>query len=61
MFEVAMSDGNIVLKAQDIVSRKRGPTAKTKKGVDIAQWISSGKWLFNSPEEAVIFTDSERI
>ena len=58
MFEVAVTNGNIVLKPQDVVSRKRG--AKTKKGVDISPWIGSGKGLFNSPEEAAAFIKSER-
>jgi AbrB family looped-hinge helix DNA binding protein len=58
VFEVAVTNGNIVLKPQEVVSRKR--SAKTKKGVDISPWIGSGKGLFNSPEEAAAFIKLER-
>jgi AbrB family looped-hinge helix DNA binding protein len=60
MFEVAVANGNIVLKPQDVVSRKRNPVTKGKKGVDIASWIGCGKGLFKSPEEAATFMQSER-
>ena len=60
VFEVAVANGNIVLKPQDVVSRKRNPVARGKKGVDIASWVGSGKGLFKSPEEAAAFIRSER-
>jgi AbrB family looped-hinge helix DNA binding protein len=59
VFDVAVVDGNIVLKPQEVVARamnaKRGG-----KGVDITRWIGSGKGLFSSPEEADGFIRSER-
>ncbi len=60
MFEVAVANGNIVLKPQDIVTRKKSTSARAKKGLDIASWIGSGKGLFKSPEEAAAFIQSER-
>jgi AbrB family looped-hinge helix DNA binding protein len=60
VFEIAVANGNIVLKPQDIVSRKRNLAARSKKGVDISSWIGSGKGLFQSPEEAAEFIRSER-
>jgi AbrB family looped-hinge helix DNA binding protein len=60
VFEVAVTNGNIVLKPQDVISRKQKSNAKSKKGVDIASWIGSGKGLFKSPEEAAAFIKSER-
>jgi AbrB family looped-hinge helix DNA binding protein len=60
VFEVAVTNGNIVLKPQDIVARKSRPVVKSKKGVDIGPWIGSGKGLFKSPEEAAAFIQSER-
>lgn len=60
VFEIAVANGNIVLKPQDIVSRKRTPATRVKKGVDISSWIGSGKGLFKSPDEAAEFIRSER-
>lgn len=60
VFEVDVANGNIVLKPRDIVSRKRAPEAKTKKGVDISSWIGSGKGQFKSPEEVAAFIKAER-
>jgi AbrB family looped-hinge helix DNA binding protein len=60
VFEIAVANGNIVLRPQDVVSRKRILAAKAKKGVDISSWIGSGKGLFQSPEEAAEFIRSER-
>jgi AbrB family looped-hinge helix DNA binding protein len=60
IFEVGISNGNIVLKPQDIIARKRSVAAKAKKTVDISSWIGSGKGLFNSPEEAAEFIRAER-
>jgi AbrB family looped-hinge helix DNA binding protein len=60
VFEVNVTNGNIVLKPKDIVSRKRRAGASSKRGVDITSWIGSGKGLFNSPEEAAEFMRSER-
>jgi AbrB family looped-hinge helix DNA binding protein len=60
VFEVAVSNGNIILKPQDVVSRKNIGTAKSRKSVDISSWIGSGKGLFKSPEEAATFIQSER-
>jgi AbrB family looped-hinge helix DNA binding protein len=60
IFEVAVANGNIVLKPQDVVSRQKNQSAKIGKGVDIASWIGSGKGLFKSPEEAAAFIKSER-
>ena len=59
VFEVAVSSGNIILKPQEVVARKR-VAAKAKKGVDISSWIGAGKGLFHSPEEAADFIRSER-
>jgi hypothetical protein len=55
-----VANGNIVLKPQDVVSRKKSTWAKAKKGVDNAPWIGSGKGLFKSPEEAAAFIKTER-
>ncbi len=60
VFEVAVSNGNIVLKPQDVVSRKKPALGKGKKGVDISTWIGTGKGLFQSPEEAANFITRER-
>jgi AbrB family looped-hinge helix DNA binding protein len=60
VFEVAVSNGNIVLKPLDIVTRKKAPAAKHKSGVDISTWIGAGKGLFHSPEEAADFIARER-
>lgn len=51
VFEVAVSDGNIVLKPQIVVA---------KKGVDIGPWIGAGKGLFATPEEVDAFIAAER-
>ncbi len=60
LFEVAVANGNIVLKPQDVDSRKKGISTKAKKGVDIASWIGSGKGLLKSPEEVAAFIQSEQ-
>ena len=60
VFEIGVSNGNIVLKPRDVVSRKRAVATKTKKGVDISSWIGSGKGLFKSAFEAAEFIRSER-
>ncbi len=60
VFEVGVTNGNIVLKPQDIVARKPKAAVRSKKGVDISTWIGSGKGLFQSPEEAADFIKSER-
>lgn len=61
IFEVAIADGSIVLKPQDVVSRsgsRNQPHGRT--GVDITRWIGSGKGLFETPEEVDAFIRSER-
>lgn len=60
VFEIGVANGNIVLKPQDVVARKRGAAVRSKKGVDISAWIGSGKGLFQSPEEVAEFIKSER-
>ncbi len=60
VFEVAVANGNIVLKPLDVVARKQKSPAKRKSGVDICNWIGAGKGLFQSPEEAAEFIARER-
>ncbi len=60
MFEVVVANGSIILKPQDVVTRKRTIAVKSRKRVDISNWIGSGKGLFKSPEEAAAFIRSER-
>ena len=60
MFEVTVMDGNIVLHPQDVVARGAVAASLPKRGVDIRQWIGSGRGLFKTPEEADAFIRSER-
>ncbi len=60
LFEVAVVDGQIVLKPQELVSRAAPPAAETRKGVDISSWIGSGTGSFKTPDEADAFIRSER-
>ena len=59
VFEVSVTDGNIVLKPQEVVSRS-SPRRQQGGGVDISKWIGSGKGLFKTPAEADAFIRSER-
>ncbi len=59
MFEVAVSQGVIILKPVDVISRR--PSGKKKqKSVDISRWIGAGKGLFETPKDANAFIQSER-
>ena len=61
IFDVAVSEGRIILQPQDVISRaapKARPHGRT--GVDITRWIGSGKGLFETPEEVDAFIRSER-
>ena len=58
LFEVAVSEGAIVLKPREVISR--GGESRSGKGVDIASWIGSGKGLFKTPEEVDAFIRAER-
>jgi AbrB family looped-hinge helix DNA binding protein len=60
IFEVAVSEGNIVLKPKEVVARKDKPQKTTKKGIDISSWIGSGKGMFQSPEDVDAFIKRER-
>ncbi len=59
VFEADVLDGNIILRPQDIVSR-RAPKKISRKGADITRWIGAGKGLFKTPEEADAFIHAER-
>jgi len=60
-FEVAVSDGVIVLQPQSAISHS-APTdgPRGRAGVDITRWIGSGKGLFQTPEEVDAFLRKER-
>jgi AbrB family looped-hinge helix DNA binding protein len=60
MFEVAVVEGNIVLKPQEVVSRAAPRPAAKKAGVDITQWIGAGAGAFKSPDEVDAFIRRER-
>jgi AbrB family looped-hinge helix DNA binding protein len=59
VFEVVVSDGNIVLKPQDAAARPQDHQKPTT-GVDIGRFIGSGKGLFETPEDVDTFIRSER-
>ena len=58
MFEVAVEDGNIILRLQVVTARKAIP--RKTKPVDIGQWIGAGRGLFKTPKEADAFIRAER-
>ena len=61
VFEVVVSEGCIILKPQDVVSRAtRQERLAARSGVDITPWIGSGKGLFKTPEEVDAFIRAER-
>ena len=61
VFEVVVSEGSIILKPQDVVSRApRQERLAARGGVDITPWIGSGKGLLKTPEEADAFIRAER-
>jgi AbrB family looped-hinge helix DNA binding protein len=60
VFEVMVSEGNIVLRPQEVISRRQPGTTAKPAGVDITAWIGSGKGLFKTPDDADAFIRSER-
>lgn len=60
VFEVAVVDGDIVLKPRQLVTRTKPSEKSDRKGVDITRWIGAGKGLFKTPEEVDAFIRSER-
>ena len=56
LFEVEVANGNIILRPQEIVARN----AASAKGVDIGNWIGTGKALFSNANEADAFMRAER-
>jgi AbrB family looped-hinge helix DNA binding protein len=51
MFEVSVSNGNIVLKPQEVVARKQTRKIQKHRGTDITEFIGSLKGLFGSQDE----------
>jgi AbrB family looped-hinge helix DNA binding protein len=51
IFEVTVANGNIVLKPQEVVSRKQTRKGKVRRGTDISEFIGSLKGLFGSQDE----------
>ena len=60
VFEVAVLDGNIVLRPQTLAARSAGTTRPARKGIDIGRWIGVGKGTFGSVDEIDAFIRSER-
>jgi AbrB family looped-hinge helix DNA binding protein len=60
IFEVAVTDGNIVLKPKDVVSRTTKTQLHVKKSVDISSWLGGGRGLFQTREDADAFINRER-
>jgi AbrB family looped-hinge helix DNA binding protein len=51
IFEVVVANGNIVLKPQELVSRKQTRKGQKHEGADVSEFIGSLKGLFGSQEE----------
>jgi AbrB family looped-hinge helix DNA binding protein len=60
VFEVALDDGNIILRPQQMSRKAPSKTKSKAKGVDIAGWIGSGKGLFKTVDEVDAFIRAER-
>jgi AbrB family looped-hinge helix DNA binding protein len=60
VFEVVVSNGNIVLKPQEVISRKLPRKEQKRSGVDIGKYIGSAKGLFGGPEEIDAYVRKER-
>jgi AbrB family looped-hinge helix DNA binding protein len=60
VFEVTISEGNIVLRPQEVISRRPAASDAKAAGVDITKWIGSGKGLFKTPAEVDAFIRAER-
>lgn len=65
VFEVSVANGNIVLKPQEVVARKKQRKAKRQQsqpgsGVDISRWIGAGQGLFKTPEDVADYIRTER-
>jgi AbrB family looped-hinge helix DNA binding protein len=58
VFEVAVIDGNIVLKPRQVVSRS--PVTSLGKPVDVSRSIGKGAGQFASPADVDAFIKSER-
>jgi AbrB family looped-hinge helix DNA binding protein len=57
MFDVAVLDGNIVLRPREVVTRQ---PSTTHKPIDVSGWIGAGRGLFKTPGEADAFIRAER-
>lgn len=60
VFEVVVMSGNIVLKPQEVISRKLPRKGQKHSGVDISKYIGSLKGLFGSQEEIDAYIRNER-
>jgi AbrB family looped-hinge helix DNA binding protein len=65
VFEVSVANGNIVLKPQDVVARRKQRKARPVQnqrgtGVDIFRWIGAGQGLFKTPEDVAEYIRTER-
>ena len=60
VFDVAVVDGAIVLRPQEVVARGASRPSPDSKRVDIRGWIGSGNGLFETPEEVDAFIRGER-
>jgi AbrB family looped-hinge helix DNA binding protein len=56
VFEVTVANGNIVLKPQEVVSRK----SQKRKAVDISKYIGAAKGLFGDPKTIDAMVRKER-
>jgi AbrB family looped-hinge helix DNA binding protein len=60
VFEVTVQSGNIVLKPQEVISRKLRRKEQKRSGVDIGKYIGLAKGLFGNPEEVDAYVRRER-
>ncbi len=60
IFEVVVMNGNIVLKPQEVISRKLPRKRQIRSSVDISDFIGSLKGLFGSQEEIDSYIRKER-